>query len=110
VRLDNRHSDPKALRDLANSPEVQAVALQLAKDIQKDARRLAPKRSGNLRRNIKVEEITDLETGIEGFAIGWDDRGWYGWLVENGTEDTRAQPHLIPAAIKNGVTHRGDDR
>jgi HK97 gp10 family phage protein len=110
VKLDNRPSDPRALRDLANSPEVQAETLDLAKAIQKDARRLAPKRSGRLRRNIKVEEITDLETGIEGFAVGWDDPGWYGFLVENGTEDTPAQPHLVPAAIKNGVTHRGDDR
>lgn len=110
MKLDNRPSDPRALREIANSPEVQAVARQLAKDIQRDARRLAPKRSGNLRRNIKVEEITDLETGIEGFAVGWDDRGWYGPMVENGTEDTQPRPHLIPAAIKNGVTGAGGDR
>lgn len=110
MKLDNRPSDPKVLRDLANSPEVQAVAERLAKDIQKDARRLAPKRSGTLRRNIKVEEITDLETGIEGFAVGWDDRGWYGQLVEFGTEDTPAQPHLTPAAIKNGARGPGGDR
>lgn len=107
MKLDNKPSDPRALRDLANSPQVQAVCEALAKDIQRDARRLAPKRTGALRRNIVVEEITDLETGIEGFAVGWSDRGWYGWLVEVGTEDTRAQPHLVPAAIKNGVTGRG---
>lgn len=110
MRLDNRPSDPRALRDIANSEGPQAEARKLAEDIRRDARRLAPKRSGRLRRNIKVEEITDLKTGIEGYAVGWDDPGWYGWLVENGTEDTPAQPHLIPAAIKNGVTHRGDDR
>lgn len=110
MRLDTRPSDPRALRELANSPQIQAVARKLAEDIRRDARRLAPRRTGNLARNIKVEEITDLDTGIEGFAIGWDDKGWYGWLVENGTEDTAAKPHLIPAAIKNGVTHRGDDR
>jgi HK97 gp10 family phage protein len=109
VKLDKGRSDPRALRDIANSPEVQAVARDLAKAIQKDARRLAPKRTGNLRRHIVVEEITDLETGIEGFAVGWDDKGWYGWLVENGTENSAARPHLVPAALKNGVTGRGGD-
>lgn len=110
MRLDNRPTNPQALREIANSPEVQAVARDLADAIKKDARRLAPKRSGNLRRHIVVEEITDLETGIEGFAVGWDDKGWYGWLVETGTEHSAARPHLVPAAIKNGVTVRGDDR
>jgi HK97 gp10 family phage protein len=110
VKLDPRPSDPRALREIANSPEVQAVARDLAKAIQKDARRLAPKRSGNLRRHIVVEEITDLETGIEGFAVGWDDKAWYGWIVETGTEHSTPRPHLVPAAIKNGVTVRGDDR
>jgi HK97 gp10 family phage protein len=108
VKLDNRPSNPQALRDIANSSEVQAVAEKLAKDIQRDARRLAPKRSGTLRRNILVEEITDLETGVEGFAVGWGDRAFYGWMVETGTEDTAAKPHLVPAAIKNGVTLRGE--
>lgn len=110
MRLDNRPSDPRALREIANSPEVQAVARELAEAVKKDARRLAPKRSGNLRRHIVVEEITDLETGIEGLAVGWDDKGWYGMLVELGTEHSTARPHLVPAAIKNGVTVRGDDR
>jgi HK97 gp10 family phage protein len=110
VKVDNRPSDPRALRDIANSPEVQDEARALAKAIQRDARRLAPKRSGTLRRNIKVEEITDLETGIEGYAVGWDDKAWYGWMVENGTEDTAAQPHLGPAAIKNGARGPGGDR
>jgi HK97 gp10 family phage protein len=110
VRLDNRRSDPRALREIANSPEIQAVARQLAEDIRRDARRLAPKRSGNLRRHIVVEEITDLDTGIEGFAVGWDDKGWYGWIVENGSEHAEARPHLVPAALKNGVTGRGGDR
>lgn len=110
MKLDHGRSDPRALRDIANSPEVQAVARDLAEKIKKDARRLAPKRSGNLRRHIVVEEITDLDTGIEGFAVGWDDKGWYGQLVEFGTEHSGARPHLIPAAIKNGVTGHGGDR
>lgn len=104
MKLEPGRSDPQALREIANSPEVQWVAEQLAKDIQRDARRLAPKNTGNLRRHIQVEEITDLETGIEGFAVGWDDKGFYGQLVEEGTEDNAPRPHLVPAAIKNGAT------
>jgi HK97 gp10 family phage protein len=111
VRTDNRPSDPRALRDIANSPEVQDVARKLAKAIQKDARGLAPKRTGNLARHIAVEEITDLDTGIEGFAVGWDDKGWYGWIVENGHGTVAPRPHLIPAAIRNGATgYAGGDR
>jgi len=103
MRLDNRPSDARSLRELANSQQAQDAAREMAKDIQRDARRLAPKKTGNLRRHIVIEEITDLDTGIEGFAVGWDDKGFYGQLVEQGTEDTTAQPHLVPAAIKHGA-------
>ena len=107
MKMDKRPTSPEALRELANSDQVQDVCRDLAKDIQKDARRLAPKKTGNLRRHIVIEEITDLETGIEGFAVGWDDKGWYGWLVENGTEDNAPAPHLVPAAIKHGAVFAG---
>lgn len=108
MKVDNRPSDPRALRDIANMPGPQAEALALARAIQKDARRLAPKRDGNLRRNIKVEETTDLNTGIEGYAVGWDDKAFYGPFVESGTTRSRPFPHLIPAAIKHGAVDGGD--
>lgn len=108
MKLDNRPSDPRALREIANSPEVQHVARELAEAIKKDARRLAPKKSGRLRRGIVVEEITDLKTGIEGFAVGWNDSAFYGMLVELGTEENPPRPHLVPAAIKNGARGFGD--
>lgn len=107
MELEKRPSSPEALRELANSEQVQSVCRDVARDIQKDARRLAPKQTGNLRRHIEIEEITDLETGIEGFAVGWGDKGWYGWMVENGTEHKTGRPHLVPAAIRNGVAFRG---
>jgi HK97 gp10 family phage protein len=110
VRLDNRPSDPRALRELANSEQAQSAARQQALDIRNDARRLAPHRTGNLRRHIVIEEITDLATGIEGYAVGWDDKGFYGWFVESGTEHSAAQPHLVPAGIKNGAIDPGGDR
>jgi HK97 gp10 family phage protein len=107
MELDKRPTDPRALRELANSEQVQDVCRQVAKDIQRDARRLAPKKTGNLRRHIEVEEYTDLETGFEGFAVGWGDKAFYGWLVENGTEGIPPRPHLVPAAIANGATFQG---
>jgi HK97 gp10 family phage protein len=107
MKMDKRPTSKQSLRELANSEQVQDVCRKLAKDIRDDARRLAPIRTGNLRRHVVVEEITDLETGFEGFAVGWDDHGWYGWLVENGTERTSPRPHLVPAAIKNGVLRPG---
>jgi HK97 gp10 family phage protein len=109
MKMDDKPTSPEALRELANSEQVQSVCRGLAKDIQKDARRLAPRRTGNLRRGIEVEEYTNLATGYEGFAVGWGDRAWYGWLVEAGTEKKVARPHLVPAAIKNGAVFQGGD-
>jgi len=108
MKVDNKPSDPQALRDIANGPGPQEQAFQLAKDIQRDARRLAPRQSGNLARHIQVEEITDLVTGIEGYAIGWDDKAFYGPFVEDGREGVTPRPHLVPAAIKHGAIDGGD--
>jgi HK97 gp10 family phage protein len=110
MKLDNRPTDPRALRELANSEQVQKVCKEVAKDIQRDARSLAPKRTGNLARHIEIEPYTDLDTGVEGFAVGWGDKAWYGWMVENGTEHRPGRPHLVPAAVKNGATFRGGDQ
>lgn len=110
MKVDNRPSDPRALREIANFPQVQQSAGELAKAIQRDARRLAPTRTGNLRRHIVVEEITDLATGVEGYAVGWDDNAFYGPFVEDGGEHSAPRPHLVPAAIKHGARGPGGDR
>lgn len=107
MQLDKRPTDPQVLRELANSAGPQDEAYKLARDVQRDGRSLAPVRTGRLRRGIVIEEITDLDTGIEGFAVGWSDSAFYGWLVEDGTEHEIARPHLVPAAIRNGVVFRG---
>ena len=108
MRSEKEPGSAQELRAICNSPEVQGELEKLAKDIRKDARRLAPRRTGRLRRGIVIEEITDLSTGLEGFAVGWNDQAFYGQLVEEGTEDTPARPHLVPAAIKNGAGMGGD--
>lgn len=107
MRNEKRPGSAEELRAICNGPEVQDELRDLAGDIRKDARRLAPKKTGTLRRGIVVEEITDLSTGLEGFAVGWNDKAWYGQMVEEGTEDTAARPHLVPAAIKNGAVFQG---
>jgi HK97 gp10 family phage protein len=107
MELENRPSDPRVLRELANSEQVQDVCRKVATGIRDDARRLAPVRTGNLRSHIVIEEYTDLDTGVDGYAVGWDDKGWYGWMVEAGTEGTAARPHLVPAAIKHGARGAG---
>lgn len=109
MRVDDRPSNPRDLRDLANSPEVQDELKKLALAVRDDARQLAPKRSGNLRRHIDIEKITDLDTGVDGYVVGWGDDAFYGPFVERGDERRRPQPHLVPAAIKNGVTLPGGD-
>jgi HK97 gp10 family phage protein len=108
VRFDNRASDPQVLRDLANSEGPQEEARRTAQAIRRDARRLAPRRTGNLARNIVVEEYVDLRTGVEAYAVGWNDDAFYGPFVEDGGENRRPRPHLVPAAIKNGALSGGD--
>ena len=103
MEVDKKPTDPKALREIANSDEVQDICRRVALDIRNDARRLAPVRTGNLRRHIVIEPYTDLKAGVDGFAVGWDDKGWYGWMVEAGTEHNPPRPHLAPAAIKHGA-------
>jgi HK97 gp10 family phage protein len=110
VRVDKRTSDPGALHEIANSQPVQDQAQATARAIRRDARRLAPRRTGNLARHIQVEEIIDQRTGIHSYAVGWDDEAFYGPFVEEGGEGRRPRPHLVPAAIKNGATGSGGDR
>jgi HK97 gp10 family phage protein len=107
MRSEKQPGSAQELREICNSDEIQDELRDLALDIRKDARRLAPKRTGRLRKGIVIEEITDVSTGLEGFAVGWNDTAFYGQLVEEGTEDTVARPHLVPAAIKNGGVFQG---
>lgn len=92
---------PGAVADLANAAPVTDQERALADGIAQDARRLAPVVSGALRRSIAVVETTNPETGETEFRVGWDRAiAYYGFMVEAGTADTPAQPHLRPAAIK----------
>lgn len=109
--IDKKPLRPEVLAALSQVPEVARQVRDVANAIRRDARRLAKKRTGALRRNIQVERVYDPQTGFVKFYVGWDSAAWYGWMVEAGTEDTPPAPHLVPAAIKNGaVAPEGGDR
>ncbi|BEL07821.1 hypothetical protein Q0Z83_060120 [Actinoplanes sichuanensis] len=103
MRLDPRPIRREVLAALSQMPEVTKQTRAVANAIRRDARRLAPKRKGTLRRSIAVERVFDPRTRAVHFIVGWAPQGWYGWMVETGTEDTTPKPHLVPAAIKNGA-------
>lgn len=99
---------PDVLAALTRVPEVAKQVRQGANAIRRDARKLAPKVTGNLRKSLSVERVYDKETRTVSYIVGWSPQGWYGWMVETGTEDVAPQPHLVPAAIKHGaVAPRG---
>lgn len=84
---------------LTQTPEVKRQVRAVAVEVRRLARQKAPVRTGALRRSIRVENVYDRETGRVEYRVGWDKRiAWYGGLVELGTEDTPARPHLRPAA------------
>lgn len=64
--------------------------------IATEARRLARKRSGNLERSIIVVDPTINGTQVE-CKIGTKKDGWYGRLLEKGTNKMPAYPFMRPA-------------
>lgn len=92
---------PEVLAAVSQSPSVKKQVRAVAGEIRKEARRRAPKETGALRRGIQVENSYDPKTGLVEYRVGWNKyTAWYGLLVELGTEDTPARPHLRPAADK----------
>lgn len=90
---------PEVLAAVSQAPSVKKQVRAVANEIRKEARRRAPKETGALRRGIQTENVYDKQTGLVEYHVGWSKRtAWYGALVEFGTEDTTAKPHLRPAA------------
>jgi hypothetical protein len=109
VDTDNTPIPPNVLAALSGLPEVTRQTRELAQDIAKDARHLAPTRSGRLRRRgIGIERMVG-PSGEVFYAVGWTPAGWYGWLAETGTEHSVPRPHLVPAAIMHGAVAGGTE-
>lgn len=97
---------PAAITALTRVPEIKKQVRAVAAAIRTDARAAAPRRTGALRRSIKVDNVLD-DQGRVVYRVGWDKRiAFYGPMVEGGTKKTRARPHLKPAAEKHNRGRR----
>ena len=90
---------PEVLAAVTQAPSVKKQVRAVAAEVRKLARQKAVKETGTMRRGIQIENVYDRETGMVEYHVGWNKyTAWYGALVELGTEDTPARPHLRPAA------------
>ena len=90
---------PEVLAAVTQAPSVKKQVRAVAAEVRKLARQKAVKETGAMRRGIQIENVFDRETGMVEYHVGWNRyTAWYGALVELGTEDTPARPHLRPAA------------
>ena len=81
--------------DIAKDEAVAAAVARGAVVIQREARRLAPRRRGKLRRNIRIKR-TKMKGGVIIYQVGV--RGGLGHLVEFGTA-----PHTIRASYARRI-------
>ncbi len=91
--------DPRVIVALTRSPSVKKQMRVVANEVRKEARLLAPKDTGNLRRGNTVDNVLN-DAGEVVFRVGYSKKAFYGSMIELGTEDTAPQPHLRPAALK----------
>jgi HK97 gp10 family phage protein len=90
---------PEVLAAVSQAPSVKKQVRAVAAEIRKIARQKAVKQTGTMAKGIQVENVYDSDTGLVEYHVGWSKKtAWYGPLVELGTEDTPAKPHLRPAA------------
>ena len=75
-------------------PQARAAVHKTARDIEADAKHMAPVRTGNLRNSITTE-ATDVASLVEA-VVG--PTAEYGAFVEFGTSRQSPQPYLGPAA------------
>lgn len=100
-----RLEDAVAVRVLKNALAEGALP------IRDDARRLAPRRTGHLARNIDIEVVSDGPSAAVA-GIGPNKSAWYGIFPELGTKHQSAQPFLRPSfdANKRDALERINDR
>lgn len=99
MKLGGQSFDRAVLAAVSQSPVVKKQVRAVASEIRKRARKRARKQTGAMARGIRVDNVYDKETGLVEYRVGWDRRtAFWGPLIELGTEDTPAQPHLRPAA------------
>lgn len=98
MRIGSQRISPAVLAALSRTPDVKKQVRRVAAEIRTEARLLAPVDTGQLKRGIAVTNVLDANGAVE-FRVGWSGVP-YGPTVEFGDEDSEAQPHLRPAALK----------
>ena len=78
---------------------VQKSTLQAAKEVEATAKRLAPKATGELRNSIRAVKSKFKDGGA--IIISGNDKAFYAHMVEYGTVNMSAKPHLRPALRQN---------
>ena len=75
-----------------------------AKPMIKEAKRLAPVKTGTLKKSIGVVKRRSKDKNIIKFSIAPRNKkgGWYGFFVEFGTTKMHAHPFMRPAYEKEG--------
>ncbi len=95
----------KRLPDRVQKRVVVGAVRASAKPIIKEARRLVPKRTGNLAKSIGVNQRRTKGSLLH-FSIsprrGGKYDGWYGHFLEFGTSKMTARPFLRPAFENKG--------
>lgn len=81
-------------------PMAQIVVRKVAKDIEADAKRLAPVDTGNLKGSIGTSDLRTVgQSGTISAEIG--PTASYGVFLEQGTSRMAPQPYMGPAADRN---------
>lgn len=102
---------PEVIAALTQTPTVKRQVRKVAAAVRTEARRRVPVASGNLKRNIAVENVYDRETRMVHFRVGFRPRAFYGGFVELGSLNEPARPFLRPAAdaVQSGASNRTDE-
>lgn len=72
-----------------------------ARVVAREAKKLVTKRSGRLRRNIRLKRKVKRTPRSVTVSVGWGKDGFYGAFLELGTQHIPARPHLRPALENN---------
>lgn len=104
LKIDGLNELERALKQLpgAVSKRLMSNATRSgAAVIAREARKLVPKKTGVLRKNIKVKRHRKRTKTSVAYSIGWGKDGYYGRFLELGTRYQPARPHLRPALDNN---------
>lgn len=92
----------KALPAVVSKRLINTATRAGASVISREARKLVPKRSGVLRKNIGVQRHKRQSRPHSVlYKVGWKGDGFYGRFLELGTRYQAARPHLRPALDAN---------